>query len=256
MKKQLLFFEMLFTLLSVTAQENYIISTDYEQDSCFSFQSLSDTLKLDLDQDGTYDIYFDAYHQSGVGLLVTINTPSPDWQWSWTYANEFIPLTDTTMIDESLRWQYDYWELAMYPEFTHFAFRHHTVEGYHYGWAHIYLTRVTRAWRTVCVSGMGYCTLPDQPIRWGQTELLSIAENETNSLFATIHPNPTTGLVTVKGENLQQVEVLNMLGQQVLSVRGSGNEMQINMSALPAGIYFVAVTNEEGRRCVQKVVKE
>ena len=47
-----------------------------------------------------------------------------------------------------------------------------------------------------------------------------------------------------------------MLGQQVLSVQGSGNEMQINMSALPAGIYFVAVTNEEGRRCVQKVVRE
>jgi len=71
-----------------------------------------------------------------------------------------------------------------------------------------------------------------------------------------VHPNPTTGLVTVKGENLQQVEVINMLGQQVLSVRGSGNEMQINMSNLPAGIYFVAVTNEEGRKCVQKVVRE
>ena len=78
---------------------------------------------------------------------------------------------------------------------------------------------------------------------------------EKDLLFS-ISPNPTTGFVTVTGENLQQAEVFNTLGQQVLSVQGSGNEMQINMSAFPAGIYFVAVTNEEGRRCVQKVVRE
>ena len=30
----------------------------------------------------------------------------------------------------------------------------------------------------------------------------------------------------------------------------------IDLNGLPAGIYFVAVTNEEGRRCMQKVVKE
>ena len=256
MKKLILFFEMLFFLLSVTAQENYIISTDYEHDSCFSFQSSADTLKFDLDQDGTYDIYFDAYYQSGAGLLVTINTPSPDWQWSWTYANAFVPLTDTTMIDETLRWQYGYWELAMYPEFTHFAFRHQTVDGYHYGWAHIYLTRATRAWHTVCVSGMGYCTLPDQPIQWGQTVLLDIVENEVSSVFANLHPNPTTGLVTIAGENLQKAEVINLLGQKVLSTQGEGNELRIDMAALPAGVYFVNITDKEGRKCVQKVVKK
>ncbi len=256
MKKLILFFEMLFFLLSVTAQENYIISTDYEHDSCFSFQSSADTLKFDLDQDGTYDIYFDAYYQSGAGLLVTINTPSPDWQWSWTYANAFVPLTDTTMIDETLRWQYGYWELAMYPEFTHFAFRHQTVDGYHYGWAHIYLTRATRAWHTVCVSGMGYCTLPDQPIQWGQTVLLDIVENEVSSVFANLHPNPTTGLVTIAGENLQKAEVINLLGQKVLSTQGEGNELRIDMAALPAGVYFVNITDGEGRKCVRKVVKK
>ena len=256
MKKLILFFEMLFFLLSVTAQENYIISTDYEHDSCFSFQSSADTLKFDLDQDGTYDIYFDAYYQSGAGLLVTINTPSPDWQWSWTYANAFVPLTDTTMIDETLRWQYGYWELAMYPEFTHFAFRHQTVDGYHYGWAQIYLTRATRAWHTVCVSGMGYCTLPDQPIQWGQTVLLDIVENEVSSVFANLHPNPTTGLVTIAGENLQKAEVINLLGQKVLSTQGEDNELRIDMAALPAGVYFVNITDGEGRRCVRKLVKE
>ena len=156
------------------------------------------------------------------------------------------------MINETLRWQNGYWELAMYPEFTHFAFRHQTVDGYHYGWAHIYLTR---AWHTVCISGMGYCTLPNQPIQWGQTDLVGL-EEATSNAFATIHPNPTTGLVTITSENLRQAEVINMLGQKVLSVQGEGNKLQIDLAPLPAGIYFVNVTDSEGRKCVRKVVKE
>ena len=258
MKKLILFFEMLFFLLSVTAQENYIISTDYEHDSCFSFQSSADTLKFDLDQDGTYDIYFDAYYQSGAGLLVTINTPSPDWQWSWTYANAFVPLTDTTMIDETLRWQYGYWELAMYPEFTHFAFRHQTVDGYHYGWAHIYLTRATRAWHTVCVSGMGYCTLPDQPIQWGQTELLSIEENkETNGNAFVVYPNPAKGILFVETRcatslpEKTQYRITNIMGQTLLQGSINAEIQQINIASLPAGLYFLSVGNT-----TQKFVKQ
>jgi hypothetical protein len=47
-----------------------------------------------------------------------------------------------------------------------------------------------------------------------------------------------------------------MLGRQVLSVQGEGNEIKINMAALPAGLYFVTITDDEGRKCVRKVVKE
>ena len=85
---------------------------------------------------------------------------------------------------------------------------------------------------------------------------MDIEESTESNLFATTHPNPTNGLVTIMGERLRRAEVVNILGQQVLSVQGRGNELQINMEALPAGVYFVAITNEEGRKCVRKVVKE
>ena len=83
---------------------------------------------------------------------------------------------------------------------------------------------------------------------------LIVNENEIHSI--SIHPNPTTSLVTVTGENLRQAEVVDLLGQQVISTQGKGDEIQINMSALPAGIYFVNVTDEDGRKCMRKVVKE
>ena len=70
------------------------------------------------------------------------------------------------------------------------------------------------------------------------------------------YPNPTTGMVTVRGENLSQAVVTDLLGQQVLGVQGEGDELQIDMTALPAGVYFVTVTDENGRKCVRKAVRE
>jgi hypothetical protein len=74
--------------------------------------------------------------------------------------------------------------------------------------------------------------------------------------FCTVYPNPTNGMVTITGLNLRQAEVVNTLGQRVAIVHGEGNQLSVNISNLPAGIYFVNVTDEEGRKCVRKVVKE
>ena len=102
-----------------------------------------------------------------------------------------------------------------------------------------------------------YCTEPNYPLRAGQTNFdWDVIESTSPTSYTTIHPNPTTGMVTVTGENLRQAEVFNMLGQQVLSIKSEGNELRINMAELPAGIYFVNVTDSEGRKCVRKVVKE
>ena len=102
-----------------------------------------------------------------------------------------------------------------------------------------------------------YCTEPNYPLRAGQTNFdWDVIESTSPTSYTTIHPNPTTGMVTVTGENLWHAEVFNMLGQQMLSVKGKGNELRIDMAALPAGVYFVNVTDEDGRKCVRKVVKE
>ena len=85
---------------------------------------------------------------------------------------------------------------------------------------------------------------------------VGIPENEDLNNWVTVHPNPTLGYVSVRGENLRQAEVVNMLGQLVIRVESEGNELQIDISIMPSGIYFVTVTDKEGRTSVQKVVKE
>ena len=91
----------------------------------------------------------------------------------------------------------------------------------------------------------------------GQTDFTWDDVEETNaSAFATLYPNPTTGLVTVMGRNLKAAEVVNTLGQCVVTVKGEGERLTVDITSLPTGVYFVNITDSEGRKCVRKVVKE
>lgn len=87
-------------------------------------------------------------------------------------------------------------------------------------------------------------------------EPVYLSAGDRKGWSVSIYPNPSSGLVTITGENLRQAEVLNMLGQKVLGVQGKGNELHIDMASLPAGFYFVNITDEEGQKCIKKVVKD
>ena len=72
----------------------------------------------------------------------------------------------------------------------------------------------------------------------------------------TLYPNPTNGLVTITGKDLKHAEVFNTLGHQVARATGEGETLHIDIANLPAGVYFVNITDGEGRKFVKKVVKE
>ncbi len=66
----------------------------------------------------------------------------------------------------------------------------------------------------------------------------------------------TTGLVTITGQDLKFAEVFNAFGQQVATATGEGERLTVDLNGLTVGVYFVNITDKEGRKCVQKVVKE
>ena len=71
-----------------------------------------------------------------------------------------------------------------------------------------------------------------------------------------LYPNPSDGQVTITGNNLKSAEVYNALGQRVATAKGQGEQLTVSLESLPTGIYFVNVTDTDGRRCVKKVVKQ
>jgi len=62
-------------------------------------------------------------------------------------------------------------------------------------------------------------------------------ENSSINIF----PNPSTGIINVKGAENSTIEVLNSLGQVVLTVNNASNMESVNLSAYNEGTYIVRV---------------
>jgi hypothetical protein len=61
-----------------------------------------------------------------------------------------------------------------------------------------------------------------------------------------LYPNPTTGLLRIEGNSINQVAVYNLMGQKVYEECLKGDESTIDMKAFGCGMYLVKVTSSDG----------
>src|SRR5690606_7905810 len=58
--------------------------------------------------------------------------------------------------------------------------------------------------------------------------------------FVRLFPNPATDIVTLQGvKNYTRVKISNLQGAELMSKTFSGNELKLNISSLPAGVYLL-----------------
>ena len=84
------------------------------------------------------------------------------------------------------------------------------------------------------------------------TNNTSVSENGANSF--SIFPNPATTVLNVNAEGFSTIEIVNLLGQTVYTANTTSN-MQINVSELNNGVYFVRMNGENGT-ATQKFIKK
>ena len=230
-----------------------LIVKEYSTDE---WKVLHGTTYVDMDDDGEWDLEYSKETSSSLmsapwlfaregACFHKIDIPG----FEYNYPDDFNTFTDfdTPFNDSTLIWETDFYGPRIFSEKNWVGDYHleaYAVVTYNYDSVWFYLARTA------------YCTIPNYPLRWGQTSFdWGVDENEATA-FATVHPNPTTGLVAINGKELRIAEVFNPLGQRVATAKGGGETLQIDISHLPAGVYFVSVTDEDGRKCVCKVVKE
>ncbi|NHM01733.1 T9SS type A sorting domain-containing protein [Flavobacterium difficile] len=70
------------------------------------------------------------------------------------------------------------------------------------------------------------------------------------------YPNPTSNILYIKNGNLiDDVEVYNLLGQQILFTKSTSKEIELNLAMLPSGSYMIKVT-AEGKSKTIKILKQ
>ena len=84
----------------------------------------------------------------------------------------------------------------------------------------------------------------------------SLSTNTFNSASFTYYPNPVKNTLNLSySENISDVSVYNLLGQQVIAKAINANQSQIDMSHLTSGTYMVKVTANNQVKTI-KVIKQ
>lgn len=266
MKKHNIIIIALFCVLGSTAQTNEgFVFKEYGSDSWDTIAQTGIERRIDINDDGDWDIRYYAdinweemlYPKLFAHQGACFHRLAGSWE---QYQNTFIDF-NTPFNDSSLTWKVSIFpEMAWahYHRYDTITFKSGIREGvegeYYYGWVEVY---AVNTYDTIFfhVARTCYCTIPNYPLRWGQTSMAFVEENGEKP-FPFVYPNPTLGLVSVMGSNLRQIEVYNALGQRVITQLADGDRTTINLNKQPAGIYFVNITDKEGKRCVKKVVKQ
>ena len=76
-----------------------------------------------------------------------------------------------------------------------------------------------------------------------------------NIISAKVYPNPTKGEITLEGEGLNHVRIVNAYGQMVYHAKVEGDQVRIDLSNMAKGIYMMHI-EAEGGQAVRKIVVE
>ena len=90
------------------------------------------------------------------------------------------------------------------------------------------------------------------------TGVNEISDNATFTIF----PNPGNGVFFITSDAKQSlqiaasIEIFTILGEKVYSKKISQTISEIDISSQPAGIYFLKISNQDGSKMVEKIIKE
>jgi hypothetical protein len=76
-----------------------------------------------------------------------------------------------------------------------------------------------------------------------------------NSISAKVYPNPTQDEITLEGEGLNHVRIVNAYGQMVYNAKVEGDQVRIDLSNMAKGIYMMHI-EANGGQAVRKIVVE
>jgi len=73
----------------------------------------------------------------------------------------------------------------------------------------------------------------------------------------TVYPNPGKGIFTLSGlTGPARIEIWDILGQPVFSANCQGNRSEIDISAQPAGVYFLKIVEPNGVLILKKIFRQ
>ena len=79
--------------------------------------------------------------------------------------------------------------------------------------------------------------------------------SENNAHKISVFPNPTADIVNIEAEGLEQVDLFDETGKTIKSVSSIGNALQLDLTGLKPGVYFISARTRSTSSFVKSILK-
>ena len=77
---------------------------------------------------------------------------------------------------------------------------------------------------------------------------------ESSAFGISVYPNPTSDRVVVKGSDVAEIQIYDIMGRVMRSVKTSNESETIDLHDLARGSYVMMITLKDGRQCYQNIL--
>ena len=232
------------------------LSAENQGDSLLDFE-------MDINYDDLWDFKLDAEHDSKRNLWVNLSK-NTNWRFKLCRATDSEDLSQLEYNGSYYHPNNIIYSIMLGYEPTieekKVALRHSTPNGYCYGWISFSVTSgppvpPVATLVTITIHDMAYCTIPDYPLKFGQKDFVDIEENEYATANASLFPNPVEDKLSLQlsgNVSCNNVEIYGIDGRLLKSQNDDFEN--IDVSALPTGLYIAKISLNDGTVFTEKVV--
>ncbi len=88
--------------------------------------------------------------------------------------------------------------------------------------------------------------LKDKPVFMEEYTATSVDNSNFSKDDIKIYPNPTNGIFTIKADDVKSIEITNINGQTTKQLLSDNEDITINLTNKPKGIYLLKITTNKG----------
>ena len=238
------------------SQENCIIHTDVNFIVYDGDENEFDTLFVDLDFDGTTDLWVYQTFDEYVDYDPHVITCNEEWEVTILQNCSYCPYM--YLDDPGVYW-WNHYLTCVEQWYSYRGARKKVGDGYLYAWFYCYKHNGYDG--EFVFRDMAFCTIKDYHLFPGQMTAYDAVDerylSSTRQAFA--FPNPTSDVVNIGlnddiSASVSSIDIFDISGRLVKAQQSSFGS--IDISGLAPGMYVMKVALDDGKVFEEKIVKE
>lgn len=222
-----------------------IIVYDYDPDVRIINEG-ADTLKIDFNKDGVLDLMFYLVVTSG-GEYPTIKSLNNNCMLT------LITETDT-LNSKSLLWYSDFTYLMGCHKSEKIGIKLNINNQNYSGWIHSLFSKENRE-ALITIDKYAFCTIPDYPLLWGQTELTGTKEIKVQDKIK-VSVDGHSQIINIQSkEVVKEISLINSSGRVIRKWRNiKSSKFDISSEGIKGGVYVLRIKTENDEVVTKKIM--